>query len=205
VYISEGTNHRVQKFASPPEITAIEDVPGDQGGYVRITFTRSSAEASPGGELYQYRVLRFNPPNGVVALNFAPGPTMVVVPSGGDSNDDFDGVAQYELIGLLSVPNGGPLQYESYGFSTDDLAPPAPAPFTAGLFHWTTRHTSTGVLPPQPTSGSTACQRATASRGRPSPLTGHRLRRRWPHGQLLPHRRGRHVGQRRAAAGPWAG
>src|SRR4029079_990425 len=102
-----------------------------QGGYVRITFTPSSAEASSGGELYQYRVLRFNPPNGVVAANFAPGPTSVVVPSGGNTTDDFDGVGEYELLGLLSVPGAFPLQYSSYGFSTDDLPPPAPDFFVA--------------------------------------------------------------------------
>lgn len=131
IYIAEFSNFRVQKFASPPEVYKVEDVPNDEGGSVKVSFVPSSAEQSPGHELYQYRMLRFDPPSGVVLLDFAPGVTSVVVPSGKNATDVFDGFAEYDMRGLLAVPGSAPLISSSYGFSTDDLAPPAPSPFTA--------------------------------------------------------------------------
>jgi tripartite motif-containing protein 71 len=142
IYVSEFLNSRVQKFASPPELYKVADVPGDEGGSVALTFVRSSAEASPGGELHQYRIFRYNPPNGVVVLDFAPGPTTVIVPSGGNANDTFDGIGEFEIKGLLSVPGAFPLSSSTWGYSTDDLAPPPPSPFTAAYeagatwLHW---------------------------------------------------------------------
>ena len=131
VYVTEFLNFRVQKFASPPELYKVADVPGDEGGAVALTFVRSSAEASPGGELYEYRVFRYNPPNAAVVYSFAPGPTTVIVPSGGNANDAFDGIGEFEIKGLLSVPGAFPLSSLTWGYSTDDLAPPPPSPFTA--------------------------------------------------------------------------
>jgi hypothetical protein len=139
VYVAEFTNRRLHKFASPPEIYKIEDVPGDEGGSVRISFVPTSV---PPEQILFYRVLRFNDAGGVNVGTFAPGPTSVVVASGGNATDTFAGMSEYDLIAALSIPNAFPAQSLAFGFSTDDLAPPAPAPFTgsyqagATWLHW---------------------------------------------------------------------
>jgi len=139
VYIAEFSNQRIHKFASPPEIYKVEDVPGDEGGAVRITFVPTSV---PPGQIQFYRVLRFNDAGGFNVGTFAPGPTSVVVPSGGNATDTYAGMSEYDLIAALTIPNSFPPQSMAFGFSTDDLAPPAPSPFTgayeagATWLHW---------------------------------------------------------------------
>src|SRR6185369_812066 len=58
VYVTEATNHRVQKFGSPPVTLRVEDVPGDQGGAVKIRFRRTSAETEAPGMFDHYEVHR---------------------------------------------------------------------------------------------------------------------------------------------------
>jgi hypothetical protein len=139
VYVAEFSNQRIHKFASPPEIYKVEDVPGDEGGAVRITFVPTSV---PPGQIQFYRVLRFNDAGAANVATFAPGPTSVVVPSGGNATDTFAGMSEYDLIAALLIPNSFPPQSMAFGFSTDDLAPPVPSPFTpryeagATWLHW---------------------------------------------------------------------
>jgi DNA-binding beta-propeller fold protein YncE len=146
VYISELSNHRVQKFASPPEIVRLMDVSNDEGGFVEITYTRSSAEASPGGELYMYRILRFTPPTGLVATFPPGGSTTLVVPTAANATETRAGLVEFEIQGLLAVPGVPGLRSNVYGFSIDDLAPPVPSPFT-GVYEAGATHLHWGVSP----------------------------------------------------------
>jgi sugar lactone lactonase YvrE len=139
VYIGEFSNYRVHKFASPPELYKVEDVPGDNGGFVRLSFVPTSV---PPAQILFYRVRRTNDAGNVLALDFQPGPTSVIVPSGGNGNDAFDGMSEYDLLTALFIQDAGVPASMAFGFSTDDLAPPAPSPFTgvyqagATWLHW---------------------------------------------------------------------
>jgi sugar lactone lactonase YvrE len=147
VYVSEFLNYRVQKFASPPEILEIADIGGDEGGSARITFTRSSADApGSGGAPFEYRIqrLQLSPP---ALIPVASPPldgvtTTAVVSTGGNATDTLTGINEYHVMALLPIPGAYPLYGYNYGFSVDNLAPPAPSPFTAAYvsgatdLHW---------------------------------------------------------------------
>lgn len=134
VYVTEFLNARVQKFASPPEILSIADVEGDEGGAATLSFTRSSAEAtSAGGVLSEYRVVRVDPPLGVLVATVPAdaASTTVEIATGGNATASLNGIKEYYVHALTVVPGGYPISTQNFGFSVDNLAPPAPSPFTA--------------------------------------------------------------------------
>jgi tripartite motif-containing protein 71 len=134
VYVTEFGNSRVQKFASPPEIVAIADVPGDEGGAATLSFARSSAEPmSAGGVLSQYRIVRIDGPIGVVVGNVAAdaASTEAVIATGANATAVLAGIKEYAVQALTVMPGVPGLVTQNYGFSVDNLAPPAPNPFTA--------------------------------------------------------------------------
>jgi hypothetical protein len=144
VYVSEFTNYRVQKFASPPELLSIVDIPADEGQYAKVTFALSSAEApsSGAGGVY-YRIVRVetNPPIGTILAFFpADGVTnSAVVSLGTSATDAWTGLRELQVQTLMSVPGSGGLVSTNWGFATDDLPPPAPSPlagaYSAGATH----------------------------------------------------------------------
>lgn len=146
VYVGEFLNYRVQKFVSPPELLSIVDVPGDQGGQAVVTFTPSSAEVfQSGAGAVNYRIVRVetNPPIGtVLALIPADGVTRsATVAMGANATSTWTGMRELQVQALLSVPANPPIG-TNYGFATDDLPPPPPAPFTGAYtggathLHW---------------------------------------------------------------------
>jgi hypothetical protein len=145
VYVTEFLNARVQKFASPPEIIAIADVAGDEGGMATLSFTRSSAEpTSAGGVLSQYRIVRIDPPLGVVVATVPAdaASTAVAIATDCNATATLDGIKEYAVQAMTVVPGGFAITTQNYGFSVDNLAPPAPSPFTAAYesgataLHW---------------------------------------------------------------------
>jgi DNA-binding beta-propeller fold protein YncE len=146
VYATEEDNNRYQKFASAPEILSIADVPGDNGGSATITFRRSSAEApNSGAGFTTCRIVRLetSPPIGqIVATIPNDGTTTVVVNTAANTTDIWTGMREFQIQELLGIPNSFPTIGINYGFSTDDLAPPTPNPFTgvyasgATNLHW---------------------------------------------------------------------
>lgn len=146
VYVTEYDNGRYQKFASAPEILSIADVPGDEGGAATITFRRSSAEApNAGAGSTTCRIVRLetSPPIGVIVATIPnDGSTTVVVATAANTTDTWTGMREFQIQELMGIPNAFATIGINYGFSTDDLAPPTPNPFTgvyasgATNLHW---------------------------------------------------------------------
>jgi len=144
VYVSEFLNYRVQKFASPPELLSIVDVPGDEGGYATVTFSPTSAEAPQSGAgAFNYRIVRneVNPPIGTVVAFFpADGVThSAVVPLARNATEAWSGVRELQVQALLAIPSAAGLNGTNFGFATDDTPPPSPVPiagaYAAGATH----------------------------------------------------------------------
>jgi sugar lactone lactonase YvrE len=144
VYVTEFTNSRWHKFAAPPEILSLVDVPGDEGGSVVLTFRRSSAEPlSANGVLSSYRVVRVDEgvPIGVVLANL-PGDvasTSVTIATGANATDTWNGIREVHLQAFTVVQGSFAMTTFNYGYSTDDLAPPA-APFFAAVYEGGATH-----------------------------------------------------------------
>lgn len=144
VYVTEFSNYRYQKFASPPQLLEIADVPGDEGGAVKITFARSSAEApNSGSGLTEYTIYRKGPTvYTLVATIPVGGATSAVVASGANTTLTRTGMVEYDVRALVPIPGAHVPRETSYGFSVDNLAPPAPSPFTGAYvtdathLHW---------------------------------------------------------------------
>lgn len=146
VFVSELSNYRVQKFCSPPQLLEIADIPGDEGGWARITFSRSSAEEPPSSVLTEYTIYRLDQsPPAYVLLATIPVDgvtTTAIVSTGGHATDAFHGVGEFEVRGLVAVPGAFVPRETNFGFSVDNLAPPAPGPFTGAYdsgvtaLHW---------------------------------------------------------------------
>ncbi len=97
-----------------PYITSIEDVPGDQGGFVRITLRQGDGQA-PGEEFEVYN------------LDYHGGDVVYVGTFNGSATYTFD-----VLTTAVGVPNSyyvsaGYQSNTAQGTSIDNLAPPAPA------------------------------------------------------------------------------
>lgn len=134
VFVTEFSNYRVQKFCSPPQLLQIADIPGDEGGWVKVTFSRSSAEDPPIGILNEYTVYRLDQsPPAYVLLATIPVDgvtTTAIVRTNGHATDVFHGVGEFEVRGLVAVGGAFVPRETNFGFSVDNLAPPAPAPLT---------------------------------------------------------------------------
>lgn len=144
-----------------PRITAVRDVPNDQGGKVFVSWLASDVDFPGHGFITGYRVWRRMPPVTAQALaGHRPRPDVLVRPRPDGSTIDYwealatlpatylAGYAYTAATTQDSLPGGNPYTaffvqalttdvfafYNSSidsGYSVDNLAPPAPQPFTA--------------------------------------------------------------------------
>ncbi len=166
-YVADAGNHRVAKFAQPPTIALVADVPADQGGQVTLRILRCSADAA--GEtlpVVRYDIYRRIDPlvsPAVVRPARSAFPTGVqmtgwdqvaAVTANGSAEYDVTvptlenatATLPYYTAFLVRAATADPFTYvtsnTAYGYSIDNLAPPAPNPFTAAYagggthLHW---------------------------------------------------------------------
>jgi sugar lactone lactonase YvrE len=144
LYVTEANNHRVQKFGSPPVILRVEDVPGDQGGAVKIRFRRTSAETEAPGMFTQYDVHRND---GLIwthvgSVPVGGGVDSVIVPTSANATPTSSGMAEFRVWVVLAFPGAYVPWGTLHGYSVDNLPPPTPSPFTAAysggttFLHW---------------------------------------------------------------------
>ena len=175
---------RFGRLGNPePVIASVRDVPGDQGGRVKLSWNASYLDTYPGYEIASYDVWRSAPPAqallavaaGARLLSEGESPAstrglqfMAQASSGQTlywefvANHQADGLAGYSsvvpttsdsagtanprtLFMVEARHNGGYARWSSpadSGYSVDNLAPVAPAPFTAAYIagathlHW---------------------------------------------------------------------
>ena len=152
IFVVCGSNQRVQKFAALPAIESIQDVGNDQGRQVRIEWLRTTFDAAGSvTPVTQYEVYRRNDPG------LAPARIEGLEPAAAQlAGWTYVGAApahlesEYSLVVPTLVDSGaGGIRYSTFlvraataapgtfydsgpdsGYSADDLAPFAPAPFT---------------------------------------------------------------------------
>jgi sugar lactone lactonase YvrE len=117
IYVADAGNHRVQKFGSLlPEITAVDDVPGDQGLQVRVTLSRSGRDfANSSTPVLQYDLFRRIDPSQARLVATATGeftlprPVIVVPVHGAPLSTPSLRDAGWDFVG--SMPASGQLEY----------------------------------------------------------------------------------------------
>jgi DNA-binding beta-propeller fold protein YncE len=172
VYVADGGNNRIQKFAfAAPTIAMVSDVGNDQGKQAQLRVLRSPADSpGAGGTITGYEVYRRNDPlsgaaivSGVGLPDRDAGPMEVQLagwtyvgsfPAHGES--EYTAVVTtlananasnlYYTAFMVRAVTANPLTfYDSgveYGYSVDNLSPPAPAQFLAAYvidathLHW---------------------------------------------------------------------
>lgn len=180
-----GNGHFVFADAEIPRIVSVRDIPGDQGGKVKLSWTASGPDKVGAGIVSEYWVWRSVPPNETNALTASaslavlegaarPTPGAVYIsrqPSlagyfwelfGTQRAGGLDGYSLVCRTETDSLPTGNPYTVffvqarntagtfvrssdPDSGYSVDNLAPPAPAPFAVkygpgtNMLHWTAR------------------------------------------------------------------
>ncbi|MEO5619237.1 MAG: FlgD immunoglobulin-like domain containing protein [Candidatus Eisenbacteria bacterium] len=151
---------RIEQFGylggPEPDLVSVRDVANDQGGRVRLSWTRSYLDTGPGSPANEYRVWR-QVPFSVAEAGMRSGGTYRVEGFGPEAfywelagSQPANGFTNYSLVTNTesdSVAGSNPLtvfmiearqtstgyHWDSppdSGYSVDDLAPPVPAPFT---------------------------------------------------------------------------
>ena len=119
-----------------PRITGVRDVPNDQGGHVKVSWTASVLDANPVPGILDYLVFRRVSPTSWALVDSVPsGPLPqygAVVASSGDSTA---GSAPESVYRVLARTGASPATASWYsdpdsGRSIDNLAPLPPAPLT---------------------------------------------------------------------------
>lgn len=167
LYVADGGAHQVLKFAQPPIIAQVADVPGDQGGAVTLRILRSSADAT--GEtlpVTRYDVYRRIDPLVAPASSHSTRPPLPAgaqfvgwdlvasIPANGSLEYDaavptLENATQSTLYytaflvqAVTSNPSTSFSSATAYGYSIDNISPPAPNPFAAAYsgggthLHW---------------------------------------------------------------------
>ncbi len=164
VYVADLNNHRIQKFVTYPTVAFVSDVGNDQGHRARLRILRTSAD-SPGSGMtvLGYDVyLRSDAVAGPSSARRGEASgleqaTAYLIPA--------TGAAEYTVdVGTAVDATAASLEYSAffvrawtgprtsldsdlgYGFSVDNLPPPAPTPFTAAYLSNAT-HLHWGVNP----------------------------------------------------------
>jgi len=171
VYVSDSGNDRVQMFVTPATIALISDVGRDQGGQARIRFLRCSADdASSSAPIVRYDIFRRIDPLGTVTTPSSPSanePATVEL-AGWEQVGSVSAYAESEynaVVPTLENATASSLYYTAfmvraatatpslyfdsavaYGYSVDNLSPPAPNPFVAAYSGGAT-HLHWGVSP----------------------------------------------------------
>jgi DNA-binding beta-propeller fold protein YncE len=176
VYVTDNGNNRVEKFVAPPLVALVSDVGNDQGRQARLRILRSSADApGVGATITGYGIYRrVDPYPGATHASRAPGETRApvgphaallagweqvgTISARGDA--EYDAVVPtlanataasvFYTAFFVSALTPDPLTYydsgTEYGYSIDNLSPPAPAPFSAAYLAAAT-HLHWGVSP----------------------------------------------------------
>lgn len=155
-YVASSGNHQVFKFAQPPVIALVSDVPADQGGKVTLRILRASADAANETlPVIRYDVYRridpllapasAQPVKGAfpAAVELAGWDQVAAVTANGSAEYDVvvptlenatQGTPYYNAF-LVRAATSDPYTFVSsvtaYGYSIDNLAPSAPSPFKA--------------------------------------------------------------------------
>ena len=115
-----------------PAITAVEDVPNDQGGFVRIDWTKVSLDSGPPNPVGNYVVWRQGPStweNVATVPATGAGSYSIVVATTRDSMPDSNPPTVFRVTAYDSDPLPPHEQWNSRtasGYSVDDLAPAKP-------------------------------------------------------------------------------
>ena len=128
-----------------PRITSVRDVPNDQGGWIKVSWTASDLDRSPGFGIQHYIVERYVGPGWLLVSDDVFGPQEAyssVVQSAGDSIGP--GNAEYSIYRVKAVATVQPLTTFWYSTSDsarsiDNLGPLTPAPFTGSTAGGITR------------------------------------------------------------------
>jgi PKD repeat protein len=118
-----------------PDITAIKDVPNDQGGWVYVNFNKSEFDTSTLVTSTEYYTVQLNDGNSWFSAGYSSAygsPTYsVVVHTPFDSTQYDPGIVNFRVIG--SMDEGNYSSYEVEGYSVDNIRPTAPSGLLAGL------------------------------------------------------------------------
>ena len=170
VYVCDYGGSRIVKFAAPPAVLLVSDVGNDQGRQTRLRIRGASLDAPNNGGVTGYAVYRQVEPLPVAASLSWRGPSgdhivpgglelagwdyVGTQPAGGDPEysmvvptlADANASSTYYSAFMVRALTADPLtHYDSpaeYGYSIDNLSPPAPTPFTAAYaasatnLHW---------------------------------------------------------------------
>ncbi len=168
VYVVDYNGNRVVKFVTAPAILLVSDVGNDQGRQTRLRIRGASADAPANGGVTGYAVYRGVEPLPAAAGAFDAGaasafpvdPAAVqlagwdylgtqpaagdpeysmVVPTLADANATSTFYTRYLVRALTADPLTHYDSFPEYGYSIDNLSPPAPTPFAvayaAGVAH----------------------------------------------------------------------
>jgi uncharacterized repeat protein (TIGR02543 family) len=119
--------------AAVPQITAVHDVAGDQGGHVQVLWNRSSVDVSAlSGLLCCYEVERRSISGGawanVGSLAASSSPVYgLAVPTPDDSSASGSALFDFRVVADAAGDTTRWISIEVQGYSVDNLAPPAPA------------------------------------------------------------------------------
>jgi DNA-binding beta-propeller fold protein YncE len=169
--VADSGNQRIQRFRRPAWITAVADVPGDQGHQVRIRFLADALDiAAAAAPIVRYDVFRkideslsaraardagparTRPPGTLVAgwdyvgthPAFADSEYNLVVPTLADSNGSGPHTAVFFVRAATATPSVYFDSRADSGRSRDNLPPAIPAPF-AGVYSGGASHLHWGL------------------------------------------------------------
>jgi tripartite motif-containing protein 71 len=161
VYVADYGGNRVVKFITPPAITLVSDVGNDQGRQARLRIKGASVDAPVNGGVTGYAVYRrvdappasasAASPNAIELAGWdylgtqpaAGDPEYsMVVPTLADANATSATYTAFLVRALTSDPITHYDSFAEYGYSIDNLSPPAPTPAAAAYvaaamhLHW---------------------------------------------------------------------
>jgi tripartite motif-containing protein 71 len=152
-WVADTINHRVVQFGAPPVITQASDVKNDQGRQVRLRFLRAGQDAVGSAvPVLRYDIYRqIDATVGAPAAKLAGWEQVGSVSARGDT--EYNAVVpalanassasvQYSGYLVSAVTASPTLYYDSppaYGYSLDNLSPPAPVAFAAAYAGGATR------------------------------------------------------------------
>ena len=135
----EWASYKFSQYTINPYITKIEDIPNDQGGWVKIYFTKSFYDTdslilskSTSIEVYTVEV-EDSMGWTAVANTIAYGKSIysVLVPTTKDSTNEHTGLLNFRIV--AGMEEGNYLSNVKAGYSTDNISPATPNNFIGSL------------------------------------------------------------------------
>ena len=163
VNVADNGGARVVKFTTPPALKYVADVGNDQGRQVRLTFKGASQDAPSNGGITSYAIYRRVEPLLGASSSTPAAPSSadlagwdyvgsqpaagdaeysMVVPTLADANPSSTWYSAYLVRALAADGITHFDSFADYGYSIDNLSPPAPSPVAAAYagsathLHW---------------------------------------------------------------------